>query len=131
MTAIRVDGLGKTYVVPEREGGIRAALASLVKRRTRSVEAVTGVSFTIEPGEVVGFLGPNGAGKTTTLKMLSGLLQLRGSAAETVAEPSAYLGPLGTQQRILHGVPPAPVRADPVVPQHPLLGGAQAFDGRL
>jgi ABC-2 type transport system ATP-binding protein len=32
------------------------------------------VSFTIEPGEVVGFLGPNGAGKTTTLKMLSGLL---------------------------------------------------------
>ena len=33
-----------------------------------------GISFTIEPGEVVGFLGPNGAGKTTTLKMLSGLL---------------------------------------------------------
>ena len=32
------------------------------------------VSFTIEPGEIVGFLGPNGAGKTTTLKMLSGLL---------------------------------------------------------
>jgi ABC-2 type transport system ATP-binding protein len=36
--------------------------------------AVKDVSFTIAPGELVGFLGPNGAGKTTTLKMLSGLL---------------------------------------------------------
>jgi ABC-2 type transport system ATP-binding protein len=74
MSAIRVSGLGKTYVVPEREGGVRAALAALVKRRTRAVEAVADVSFSVEPGEIVGFLGPNGAGKTTTLKMLAGLL---------------------------------------------------------
>ena len=74
MADITVDELGKTYVVPEREGGIKAALASLVHRRTRSVPAVAGVSFEIDAGEVVGFLGPNGAGKTTTLKMLSGLL---------------------------------------------------------
>jgi ABC-2 type transport system ATP-binding protein len=32
------------------------------------------ISFSIEPGEVVGFLGPNGAGKTTILKMLCGIL---------------------------------------------------------
>jgi ABC-2 type transport system ATP-binding protein len=38
------------------------------------VAAVDGVTFSVAPGEVVGFLGPNGAGKTTTLKMLSGLL---------------------------------------------------------
>lgn len=74
MTAITVDRLHKTYVVPEREGGLRAAVGALVRRRTREVRAVSDVSFTIEAGEVVGFLGPNGAGKTTTLKMLAGLL---------------------------------------------------------
>ena len=35
---------------------------------------MAGISFDVEPGEIVGFLGPNGAGKTTTLKMLAGLL---------------------------------------------------------
>src|SRR5512141_2014799 len=72
--AIVVDRLTKHYEVAERAGGAAAAFASLFRRRTRLVVAVAGVSFEIEPGEVVGFLGPNGAGKTTTLKMLSGLL---------------------------------------------------------
>ncbi|MGI8769570.1 MAG: ATP-binding cassette domain-containing protein, partial [Propionibacteriaceae bacterium] len=71
---IVVDGLRKCYVVPERESGMRAALTSLVRRRTKTVEAVRDISLAIEPGEIVGFLGPNGAGKTTTLKMLAGLL---------------------------------------------------------
>jgi ABC-2 type transport system ATP-binding protein len=84
MAAITVEGLGKTYVVPERDGGIKAALSSLAHRRMRSVQAVADVSFRIEPGEVVGFLGPNGAGKTTTLKMLSGLLHPTSGRAEVL-----------------------------------------------
>lgn len=74
MAQIHVQNLCRVFNVPQREGGFRAALASLFHRRYRQVRAVEGISFDIEEGEIVGFLGPNGAGKTTTLKMLTGLL---------------------------------------------------------
>ena len=45
-----------------------------LRRRSRDVEAVRGVSFSIREGELFGLLGPNGAGKTTTIKMLNTLL---------------------------------------------------------
>src|SRR4029450_535906 len=67
--------------VRQRQGGLRGAAKGLVRRKTREVRAVDEISFSIEPGEVVGFLGPNGAGKTTTLKMLSGLLYPSGGEA--------------------------------------------------
>ncbi len=71
---ITVQQLSKTFRVPERGEGLAAALRDFARRRYTDVEAVRGIDFTIQPGEVVGFIGPNGAGKTTTLKMLSGLL---------------------------------------------------------
>jgi viologen exporter family transport system ATP-binding protein len=73
-SVVHVSELTKIFKVPEREAGLRAAAKSLLRRKTRDVRAVDGISFEIGPGEVVGFLGPNGAGKTTTLKMLAGLL---------------------------------------------------------
>jgi ABC-2 type transport system ATP-binding protein len=45
-----------------------------IRRKAKEVEAVRGVNFAIEPGELFGLLGPNGAGKTTTIKMLITLL---------------------------------------------------------
>ncbi len=49
--------------------------AAGLKKRYGPVQAVDGLSFTVAPGQVVGFLGPNGAGKTTTLRMLLGLVR--------------------------------------------------------
>jgi ABC-2 type transport system ATP-binding protein len=71
---IAATDLSKTYRVFQKRKGVVGALRGLVKREYKEVRAVDGISFRIEPGELVAFLGPNGAGKTTTLKMLSGLI---------------------------------------------------------
>ncbi|MCX7772329.1 MAG: ATP-binding cassette domain-containing protein [Clostridia bacterium] len=73
--AIRVENLEKIYRIPVRNSGLASAVKSLIKPEYQEVKAVSGISFHIEPGEMVGFIGPNGAGKTTTLKMLSGLME--------------------------------------------------------
>ncbi len=46
-----------------------------LSKRFGAVDAVSDLTFTVEPGVVTGFLGPNGAGKTTTLRMLLGLVR--------------------------------------------------------
>lgn len=81
MSQIIVRNLRKVYRTPVRAEGLRAAVGGLLHRQYEDVEAVRGVSFNVEPGEMVGFIGPNGAGKTTTLKMLSGLLYPSGGEA--------------------------------------------------
>ena len=48
--------------------------------------AVSDVSFTVEPGQIVGFLGPNGAGKTTTLRMALGLIKPDTGSVELFGE---------------------------------------------
>ena len=75
MPQILVEELSKTYRIAERDAGTMGAVRGLFHRRWRMVEALNGVSFGIEQGELVGLIGPNGAGKSTTIKILSGILE--------------------------------------------------------
>ena len=74
MPAIEVTDLTKAFRTYKKQPGFAGAVKGLFRRKYEQTLAVKEVSFSIEPGELVGFLGPNGAGKTTTLKMLAGLL---------------------------------------------------------
>jgi ABC-2 type transport system ATP-binding protein len=74
VSKIVVRGLSKHYRVAERRAGMLGALRGVVQRSHRVVEALAGIDFDIEPGEVVGYIGPNGAGKSTTVKLLAGIL---------------------------------------------------------
>src|ERR1041384_1432924 len=46
-----------------------------LKKEYGGLQAVKGVSFTLQPGDIFGFIGSNGAGKTTTIRMISTLLE--------------------------------------------------------
>jgi ABC-2 type transport system ATP-binding protein len=74
MAHIEVHDLRKTFHVSERSSGIVGALRGVFSRRHRVVQALGGVSFSVERGELVGYIGPNGAGKSTTVKVMSGIL---------------------------------------------------------
>ena len=75
MSFITVKNLNKSFKVYKRDGGLRNALKSFIKRDFKIVEAVKDISFDIEEGEIVAYIGPNGAGKSTTIKMLCGILK--------------------------------------------------------
>ena len=75
MPQIVVEQLVKNYRISERDPGFIGTIRGVFRRRYRIVEALRGVSFTLERGELLGFIGPNGAGKSTTIKILSGILR--------------------------------------------------------
>jgi len=63
------------------------------------VPAIRGVSFNIDPGEIVGFLGPNGAGKSTTMRILTGFLPATSGTAR-VAGHEVHAEPLAVKRRV-------------------------------
>ena len=74
MALIEIEDLSKTYRVYRKKEGLLASIGGLFRRQYRNVEAVRGISLTVDKGQFVAFLGPNGAGKTTPLKLLSGVI---------------------------------------------------------
>ena len=91
MAAIEVQNLCRTY--RSRKG--------IVRRRRTDVEALKGISFEVERGELFGLLGPNGAGKTTTIKILTTLLlPSSGSARVLGLDPATEPGQI--RRRIGH-----------------------------
>ena len=75
MSYIEVENLKKTFTVrKKREKG-------KLFREKEIVDALKGISFNVEKGELVGYIGPNGAGKSTTVKILSGILTPEGGKA--------------------------------------------------
>jgi ABC-2 type transport system ATP-binding protein len=81
------------------------------------IEALRGVSTSIERGEIVGLLGPNGAGKTTLMKILVGYL-VPDAGSATVAGIDVLEHPRAVQERIGYLPENAPVYADMLVQEY-------------
>jgi ABC-2 type transport system ATP-binding protein len=79
--------------------GLRKSYRTRRRRKVTSVDAVRGVDFAVQRGEIFGFLGPNGAGKTTTLRMLATLIRPDGGDA-TIAGVDLQRDPEQVRQRI-------------------------------
>jgi ABC-2 type transport system ATP-binding protein len=84
MPAIDVKNLQKNFKSKRKTAGISSSFRSLFKPEYQNVEAVRGLSFSMEAGELLGFIGPNGAGKSTTIKILTGILHPDGGEAKVL-----------------------------------------------
>jgi ABC-2 type transport system ATP-binding protein len=105
-------------------------LTRTFKTRGSTVEAVQGIDFTVEAGEIVGLLGPNGAGKTTTQRMLATLLVPTAGEA-TVAGCDLRRDPVGVRRQLGYvsqsgGTNPAAKVDDELVTQAQLYGMTRA-----
>lgn len=74
MLVIQVKDLRKTFRTKVKGQGLKGSFESLLMPRYKEVDAVKGINFQVDKGEVLAFIGPNGAGKSTTIKMMTGIL---------------------------------------------------------
>jgi ABC-2 type transport system ATP-binding protein len=78
-----------------------AVVAEKLTKRYGSLTAVEDLSFSVAPGEIVGFLGPNGAGKSTTMRILSGTMSGTSGRA-TIWGVSVALDPAGAKRHLAY-----------------------------
>ena len=84
MNVIESENLTKAFRVRQKEKGMKGSLQAILRPRIKEVQAVDGISFSVEAGEMLAFIGPNGAGKSTTIKMLTGILYPDGGRARVL-----------------------------------------------
>ncbi|WP_131737078.1 ABC transporter ATP-binding protein [Actinomadura roseirufa] len=102
--AIHAEELGRSFTVTTRKSGLLGALRSLVRPARESRTVINGVSFRVEPGELVGLLGPNGAGKSTLVKMLTGIVVPSSGAVHVNGRvPHAERGRLAQEIGVVFG----------------------------
>jgi ABC-2 type transport system ATP-binding protein len=112
---IEVRNLSKSYTTYERGHTFADSVKSLFRRKQIEIEAVKGVSFSVDQGELIGFLGPNGAGKSTTLKILTGVLHPTSGDARVLGyvpwkQRKSYVARIGAvfgqKSQLLWDIPP-------------------------
>lgn len=122
MSAIRLEGVGKRYVLQNGE----PLLLNRLRRRSTSEElwALRDVDLTVERGETIGVIGRNGSGKTTLLRMLSGVsapttgrLRVEGSIAPLIGVGVGFHPEMTGRENVhvngrLLGLTPAEVTRD-------------------
>lgn len=88
-TSVVADDVHVTYrVYADKRPRVRDIVTSRFKRPSyREIEAVRGVTFTADRGEVIGIVGPNGSGKSTLLRTLAGLLPPTSGAVYASTRP--------------------------------------------
>lgn len=112
---IQVKDLSKVYTTYNRGNSFKEVFTSMFVRKPIMVDALKGISFDIEKGELIGFLGPNGAGKSTTLKILTGILHPTSGQVNILGftpweQRKKYVGNIGAvfgqKSQLLWDIPP-------------------------
>ncbi len=101
---IVVNGYGKTY---------------------QDVTAVSGLSFTVEPGQVLGLVGPNGAGKTTTIRAITGIIPPT-EGTLTICGHDIVADPINAKQRLAY-IPDDPQLFDLLTVYEHLMFSARVY----
>lgn len=96
---IEVRDLRKRFRAKQKQAGLSGSLKALVRPEFREIEAVSGISFSVNAGERIAFIGPNGAGKSTTIKMLTGILMPSGGSILC-----AGLDPSKERKKLAHSI---------------------------